>query len=36
MFAARVARMNVEYNQVDIGDERMILDELCKSWFDQE
>jgi hypothetical protein len=35
-FAARLARMNVDYNQLNIGDDRMILDELCKGWFDNE
>lgn len=35
-FAARVAKMNVEYNQLDLGNEQMILDALCKSWLDTE
>jgi len=34
--ATRVARINVEYNQLDLGEERMILDELCKGWLDKE
>ena len=35
-FTARVATMNVDYNKLDIIAERPILDELCKSWLDQE
>jgi hypothetical protein len=35
-FAARVARIIVEYNQLDLGEERTILDELCKGWLDKE
>jgi hypothetical protein len=31
---ARVARMNLEYNQLDIGDERMIVDEFCTGWLE--
>jgi hypothetical protein len=35
-FAARVSKINVEYNQLNLGEERMILEELCKGWFDKE
>jgi len=34
-FGARVAKMNVDYNQLEIGDNRLILEELCKSWVDR-
>jgi hypothetical protein len=33
-FAARVAKMNVEYDQFDLGGDQTVLDEFCKSWLD--
>lgn len=35
-FSARVAQMNVEYNEIDLGTNQLILDELCKSWLDAD
>jgi hypothetical protein len=34
-FAARVAKLNVEYNQLELGEDRLILEELCKSSLDK-
>jgi len=34
-FVARVALMNVEYNQIDLGEHQIVLDEYCKSWIDE-
>ena len=33
-FAARVAKMNVEYNQLELGGDRTVLDAFCKSWLE--
>lgn len=35
VYPARVAAMNVDYNKIDIGDERMILDQACKGWLEK-
>jgi hypothetical protein len=34
-FAARVAKINAEYNQINIGEDMEILNEMCKSWLDE-
>lgn len=33
---ARVAKMNVEYNQLAIGDDGLLIDELCKGLLDRK
>jgi len=34
-FAARVAKINVDYNRLEIGEDRMVLEELCKRFLDE-
>lgn len=35
-FTARVAAINVDYNRLDIGADRIILQEFCKTWLDEK